>query len=453
MTSDPVAKPPACLPASPPLDPHSSPPLSFVQADADPAMDDLASDEAYLSRQPILNLRQNLIGYELTLRDDDPSAVANTTSSICAAYSELGVRSALGRHKAFLRIDPEFLHDDDAIDMLPPDGVVIQFTPERAPDEKRLERCRALRERRYSLALADYRGIDEASSPLLPLVDFVRIDTRGKDARQLAALIDPLARWPLKLLAQGVDTPEDFARCRDGRFRFFQGNFFARPQIVGGRRLTASQATLLRLIDLVAGDADSARIEESFKHDPALAVNLLAIVNSVAYGLPRRIGSLNQAIQVLGRRQLKRWLYLLLMTPAGKAPNAERTPLLQMAALRARMLEILLARLRPGDLELASQAFITGLMSMMPAALGLPMDEILALLVLEREIVVALQSRQGLLGTMLALVESYDAEDVGGCDRILAGFADAGLDRTLLNACLIDSLRWINASEEAKPYD
>ncbi|MDR1934267.1 MAG: HDOD domain-containing protein [Candidatus Accumulibacter sp.] len=409
--------------------------------------------ETYLSRQPILDPRQDLVGYELSLRaGDDQGTPANAAMLVCAAYVELGVRSALGRHKAFLRIDPEFLHDD-AIGALPTDGVVIQLSLERAPDAKTLARCRALREQRYSLALAGYEGLDERSSPLLTLADFVRVDAHGKNARQLLALAAPLARLPLKLLAQGVNTPDDFARCRDSGFHLFQGYFFARPEVVSGRRLTASQATLIELIDLVARDADSARIEEGIKRDPALAVNLLSIVNSVAYGFSRRINSMRQAIHALGRRQLKRWLYLLLMTPAGKAADAGRTPLLQVAALRARMLETLVGHLRPGDSALAGQAFITGLMSMMPAALGLPMSEILEMVALEEEIAAALQSCQGLLGKMLALIECYDAEDSAGCDRILAGFADAGLDRKLLNACLIDALRWINAGDEAKPHD
>jgi EAL and modified HD-GYP domain-containing signal transduction protein len=418
-------------------------------------MNVLAHDEIYLSRQPILDARQDLVGYELTLLDGGRETAghsANAATLVCAAYSELGVRNALGRHKAFLRIDQEFLYDD-AIGALPADGVVIQLILEQAPGEKVLERCRALREQHYSLGLADYRGQDEMSAPLLALVDFIKIGARGKDAEQLAALAGPLARLPLKLLAHGVDAPEDFARCRDGGFEFFQGHFFTHAEIVSGRRLTVSQATLIDLIKLVAHDADLARIETSVKRDPALAVKLLAIVNSVAYGLPRRISSLHQAIHVLGRRQLKRWLYLLLMTPPGKTPDVERTPLLQIAALRARMLEMLLVRLRPSDAELAGQGFITGLMSMMPAALGLPMDEILELLALDQEITAALQSRRGLLGALLALIECYDAEDADGCDLILAGFAHGGLDRTQLNACLIDSLRWINASENAKPYD
>jgi EAL and modified HD-GYP domain-containing signal transduction protein len=405
-----------------------------------------ASGETWLSRQPILDSQRDLFGYELNLWTSGRAATEhspeNAAMLVCATYAELGVRSALGCHKAFLRIDPVFLQDD-AIEALPAEGVVLQLALESAPDEASLERCRVLRERRYLLALAAYDGLDEQSSPFLSVVHFIRIDVRGKDARQLLELAGPLARLPIGLLAHGVETPDDFARARDAGFRFFQGYFFARPEIVRGRRLTASQTSLIRLINLTAHDTDSARIEEAFKRNPALAVKLLALVNSVAYCASRRIGSLRQAIQVLGYRQLRRWLYLLLLTPNGKAADVSRTPLLQMAALRARMMELLIDRVIPGDTELAGQAVITGLMSMMPAALGLPAEKIFDLILLEREIVAALKFRAGLLGRILALIECYDVEDAAGCARLLAGFA--GLDRNLLNASLIDALRWINA--------
>lgn len=420
-------------------------------------MTDASLSETYLSRQPIVDLQQDMVGYELLLQQAGDAGMAGHTPTnaamlVCAAYAELGVRSALGRHKAFLRIDQDFLHDD-AIEALPADGVVLQLSLARAPDERTLERCRNLRERRYSLALADYAGLDETSSPLLTMVDCIKIDIRGKDARQLLDLAGPLARLPIKLLAQGVATRDDFARCRDAGFQLFQGYHFARPEIVSGRRLTASQATIIQLINLAARDADTVKIEDGIKHDPALAVNLLSIVNSVAYSLSRRISSLRQAINVLGRRQLQRWLQLLLMTPAGKAPDASRTPLLQVAALRGRMMEVLVGHLRPRDSALAGQAFITGIMSMMPAALGLPMNEIFEQIALEQEIVAALQSYQGLLGKMLALIECYDAEDTNGCDQILAGFLGTGLDRNMLNTCLMESLRWINGSDENEPHN
>ena len=415
-------------------------------------MTETTLNETYLSRQPVLDLQQELVGYELLLQPAGRVGLAgnnpeNAAILVCGAYAELGIRSALGRHKAFLRVDPDFLHDD-AIEALPAEGVVLQLLVDRIPDERMLERCRVLRERRYSLALADYAGLDEQSSPLLTMVDYVKIDIRGKDSRRLLELAGPLARLPLKLLAQGVETRDDFVRCRDAGFQLFQGYHFARPEVVSGRRLTASQTTIIQLINLAARDADTVKIEEGIKHDPALAVNLLSIVNSVAYNFSRRISSLRQAITVLGRRQLQRWLQLLLMTPAGKAPDASRTPLLQVAALRGRMLELLIGHLRPRDATLAGQAFITGIMSMMPTALGMPMNEIFEQIALEQEIVAALQSYQGTLGKMLMLIECYDAEDADGCDAILAGFLGTGLDRNMLNHCLTESLRWINGNEE-----
>ncbi len=407
-------------------------------------------NDTYLSRHPILDLQQELVGYELQLQPSGEAASngkdkENAALLICSAYAELGIRNALGHKKAFLRINQDFLHDD-AIEALPADCVVLQIPADRAPDETTLERCRALRERRYSLALADYTGLDERNAALLTMVDVIGVNIRDKSAQQLLELAGPLKHLPLKLFAQHVETREAFKRGRDAGFQLFQGNYFARPEIVSGRRLSASQATLIELINLASRDADTVKLEERIKHDAALTVNLLSIVNSVGFGMTRRISSLRHAITILGRRQLQRWLQLLLMTPAGKPPDPSRIPLLQVAALRGRMLELLVGHLRPRDAALAGQAFITGIMSMMPAALGLPMDEIFEQIALEHEIVAALQSYQGLLGKMLALIECYDAEDISGCDEILAGFLGNGLDRHMLNNCLTDSLRWINGS-------
>ncbi len=409
---------------------------------------EFAINEALISRQPVLNRQQELVGYELTLQ---PAADAHTRSSsamlVCAAYAELGVQTALGQNTAFLPADLEFLHDD-AIEALPSDAVVIELDFDAAPDERTLQRCRALRERRYSLALANYTGLDDRSRPLLTMLDVIKIDVRRFDDTRLNELAGPLVRLPLKLLAQGVETCEAMERCKKIGFHLFQGHYFARPEIVSGRRLSASQASLIQLINLAGRDADTVKIEDGIKHEPALAINLLRIVNSVGHGLSRSITSLRHAITMLGRRQLQRWLQLLLMTPSGKSPDASRSPLLQVAALRGRMMEMLIEHSCPHDRKLADQAFITGIMSMMPAALGLPMNEIFAQIALEPEVMRALSSHEGALGKTLALLECFDAEDAEGCDALLGKFSGPGLDRSQLNRCLMESLRWVNGNCE-----
>ena len=413
-------------------------------------MNELTLDNALLRRQAILDSQQELVGYDLSLVTPNDCGQhtalqerARAAALVCAAYAELGIRSALGNSTAFLHTDPVFLHDD-AIEALPPDGVVLELVLDTPPDARMLERCRALRERRYALALADYNGLDACSRPLLTLVDVVKIDIRTHDDAALRELAGPLARLPLKLLADGVDTPADFARCQALGFQLFQGDHFAHAETVSGRRLTPSQASLIQIINLTARDTDTTRIEEGIKHEPALAVNLLRIVNSVGFGLTRRINSLRHAITLLGRRQLQRWLQLLLMTPAGKAPDARRQPLLQVAALRGRMMELLVEHCHPRQRALADQAFIAGLMSMMPAALGLPMPEIIAQIDLEPEIITALEDHSGPLGALLGLLEAFDAEDQAACNARLAALPDPGLTPGMLNVCLMEALRWVN---------
>lgn len=400
-----------------------------------------AHDEALLRRQPILDRNNELFGYELTLQSSDASARA--AALICTVYAELGIGSALGRSKSFLRVDTELLLDD-AIEALPPAAVVLELLVENAPDERTVARCRTLRERGYTLALGSYGGLDERSRPLLALIDFVKIDISGLDDLTLFELAGPLSRLPLKLLAKGVHTPGDMTRCRTIGFQLFQGLYFARPETVSQRRLSASQANLIELINLAARDSDTFRIENAIKHDPALSISLLRIVNSVAFGLTRPINSLRNAITMLGRRQLQRWLQLLLMAPPGTSPDVSRSPLLQLAALRGRMMEMLVELAGPPESRYVEQAFITGIMSMMPAALALPMDEILEQIALDDEIRRALSNRSGALGRILELIDAFDAEDGDACDTLLGELAKPAIDRATLNNCLVEALRWIN---------
>ncbi|MEI7431181.1 MAG: HDOD domain-containing protein, partial [Betaproteobacteria bacterium] len=246
----------------------------------------------------------------------------------------------------------------------------------------------------------------------------------------------------------GVETKGRMESCQKIGFQLLQGHYFARPEIVSGRRLSASQSGLIQLINLASRDADTFKIEEGIKREPALAINLLRIVNSVGFGLTRHITSLRSAITLLGRRQLQRWLQLLLMTPTGKTTNVSRSALLQVAALRGRMMEMLIKTVHQGDPQLADQAFITGIMSMMPAALGLPMSEIFEQLTLEPQVMQALESRIGMLGMVLALLECFDEEDAEGCNQLLAKLSDTRIDRGMLNNCLAESLRWVNDNSE-----
>ncbi|MEI7431154.1 MAG: hypothetical protein WCL27_11930, partial [Betaproteobacteria bacterium] len=169
-------------------------------------MNESVINDTLLSRQPVLNMQQELIGYAISLQTSIDNAAAtayppsHAAALVCAAYAELGMRSALGNNKAFLGVDLDFLHDD-AIEALPSESVVLELHLDATPDDRTLERCRDLRERRYSLALSDYTGLDDRSRPLLSLLDVVKINISQYNDLELAALAGPLSRLPIKLLA------------------------------------------------------------------------------------------------------------------------------------------------------------------------------------------------------------------------------------------------------------
>lgn len=285
---------------------------------------------------------------------------------------------------------------------------------------------------------------------MLPIVAFIKIQLPDTDEGRLRDLAGSLRQLPLKLVAQGVDSRGQMERCRNLGFALFQGRYFAQAEIVSGRRLSASHAALIRLCNLVGRDVDTEVIEDAFKHEPALTLNLLRIVNTVG-NLGNRfaqpITSLRYAITVLGRRRLQRWLSLLLLAPGSDTADPVRSPLLQVAALRGRMMELLTAVGKPGDRKLADLAFLTGILSMMPSALGLPIEEILEQIAVEREVGSALRQHDGLLGTLLALLECFDNDDAACCDSLLTRLA-GDFNRQTLNTSLSAALRWLNDSND-----
>ena len=173
----------------------------------------------------------------------------------------------------------------------------------------------------------------------------------------------------------------------------------------------------MALLGLLARDADSRELEILLKQDPALSYHLLKLVNSAAFAMSKPINSFGQAINLLGRRQLQRWLQLLLY--ARQHEDGAANPLLPLAAVRAAQMEML-CKINGGDRDQQDIAFMTGVFSLLDVLLCMPMEEIISALNLDPDIVLALTARGGALGAMLALTENsvvtLDALDDAGID-------------------------------------
>lgn len=403
--------------------------------------------EVFIGRQPILDREQLTVGYELLFRSshDNDAQVTNaraaTADVVCKAFGQLGFATALGDRRAFINVDSEFVFDD-AVELLPADTTVLELARIDAVRPDVVARCIALRQHGYEFSVTGIAEDYDELSPMLELASYARIDVIEHPPEALTKRIQRLRTPTRKLIASRVETLETKKAALDAGFDLFQGFYFARPIIIEGRKLDASTHTLIRLINLVNDDADTARIETAFKSEPALSINLLRLVNSVGMGLANKVTSIRQAVTVIGRKQLLRWLQLLLFSHGSDKGGIAANPLMQWAAMRGCFMELLAGRSRPSDRVLRDQAFLVGIMSLMPTALGMPMDEILKQIALVPDVHAALSKREGTLGMLLELTERYDNNDMDGAAAIF-GHVGGRLTLQSLSLCLAEAITWV----------
>lgn len=363
---------------------------------ASPTRDQLR--KVFIGRQPILDRDQGLVGYELLFRataenvavvSSGNEATTATADVVCKAFGELGLANTLGQARAFINVGALFL-GSDLVELLPKEVVVLEMDVGAFATPSLLLRCQELKAKRYAYCISGVTDVGDHVRPLVDLATWLKIDIDGLEGLQL--------------------------------------------QVVA-RALGTTRRTL------IAAHVGSQSQIEAFRTEPALMINLLRLTNSVGVGARTCITSVRQAITVLGRRQLQRWLQLLLFSRSSRVDLAHN-PLLQLAALRGRFMELLVAKLLPGQRELSDPAFITGLMSVVPAALGMSMTDVLAQISVGNEVRLALTRREGPLGKLFALIERYDENDIAGTETLLAAYGPAGT-LGLLGEILGETLAWV----------
>jgi EAL and modified HD-GYP domain-containing signal transduction protein len=384
-------------------------------ADIDQASRPLRARDFYLGRQPLLDRNQALFGYELLFRSTSAGGAnvesgLSATAATIAHAAQLGLARSIGDATCFLNVDADVLMSD-MFAFLPRERTVLELVASVEPTDAVLWRI-------AELAGHGFRFAAEGAAPgaqlqrLLPLVDFVKMDLRAMPIVSLLALVPRVREAGKKLVAEKVETREEYKTCLDLGFDYFQGYYFAKPAVLGGRKLSPSQLAVLELLQLVTSDAENVEIERAVKREVSLGVNLLRMVNTPAVGLRQRVESLSQALIILGRRQLQRWLQIMLYAePASRGHSM--SPLLMLATTRARLMELLAQRLRPGQRNVADIAFTVGIMSLMDALFSMPMADIVEQIPVIDEVSGALLGRSGFFGELLRLAESIERLEEG----------------------------------------
>ncbi len=371
------------------------------------------ANQFFLARQPILNRSQRLVAYELLYRNAEVHEACVTdgtqaTASVIAHASELGMEQVVGDQLAFVNVDTTGLMSD-FIHFLPNDKVILEVLESVEPTPDVLRRVQELKQAGYKFALDDVACENEAVTALRPLMDVIKVDIKQIEPGQLPALTRSLRNPNQKLLAEKVETVEEFRECMDLGFEYFQGYYFARPVVLSGKKITPSQLSIMHLLDLLNRDADQREVERSVKHDPLISLNLLRLVNTPSVGARFRINSVGHALIVLGRRQLQRWLQILLYVKGAEFDS----PLLQMATTRGKTMELVMGHVRPSEKVAADVGFTVGIMSLMDALFSVRMGEILDSVNVLDEVRDALLHREGELGDALRLIELIERAQEG----------------------------------------
>ena len=335
-----------------------------------------------MARQPILTADEKVFGYELLFRDGIEDFFRQTDAE-AASRSTLNTAMLLGLdvlcdgRRAFINCTREVLLKD-YVTLLPSGQTVVEILETVPADDLVVAACRRLKESAYLIALDDF-AVNDPREALTDLADIIKVDLRDTSPADAAAMVKRYGPWRCRMLAEKVETREEFIAAKKAGFLYFQGYFFRRPETLSAQEIPANRINYLRMLKAVSQpDLDVREIENLVKSEAALCYRLLRYLNSAAFGFANEIHSVRHALAILGEREVRRWIRLVATLGAGQNKTSE---LVLSALVRARFCELLSPKVAHGDSDL----FLLGMLSLMDAILELPMSQVLDNIPIDQE--------------------------------------------------------------------
>lgn len=395
--------------------------------------------DLFIARQPIFDRNQRVFGYEILFRSGPENfftgADTDTASSqvIGESMHGFGLARLIGNRKAFLNISRKVLLNG-LTQILPPDRTVIEILETVDPDEDVLDACRRLKRAGFVLALDDFVAKPEYE-PLVDLADIIKIDFMITPAPERARMARDFNHRGIRLVAEKVETREDFIEGRDAGFTYFQGYFFCKPEMITRKEIPAAKQNYLRFLrEVTRRDLDYRKLEPIIRQDVSLTVKLLRFLNSAFFGFREPVESIRHALLLLGEKSIRQWASLMALVRLGEGKPPE---LLTTSLIRGRFCE--LAGQAAGLAHDSDDLFLLGLLSTMDALTDQPLADVLAEMPLAPETKDALLGADSPLGRLYALALACEH---GEWDRLPELCRTLGLDETTTGEHYVQAVEW-----------
>lgn len=332
--------------------------------------------EYFIGRQPILDQDLNLYAYELLFRNGEKNFApgsfdddAATSQVIITAFTEVGLENLVGDRLAFVNTPYKFLCNPDLLPMQP-DQVVLEILENVIIDEESTKGIKALVERGFTLALDDFIYSSQYDE-ILPLIDLIKLDITQIARPEWQETIVKLRAYGCEILAEKVETEDEYLELKSYGVDYYQGYFFAKPKVLSGKRISSNKISMLQLLSKMQDPSvDVEELSELISRDVGISVKALNYVNSPASGLNRHVESVREAVVYLGRDSIKKWVTLLVIASVDDKPQEIMT----MGLVRAKFCELLACK---SGLEGEDAFFTVGLFSILDSLLDVSLEEAL----------------------------------------------------------------------------
>jgi len=361
----------------------------------------------FIARQAIYDNHNAVMGYELLYRSSEVNKAifkdGNQASceTIINSFMNIGIDNLVGSSLAFINLPHDFIVNETLTPMFEEQSV-LEILEGIKPDEEIIDGIKRLKNQGYKIALDDFIFKEELI-PLMQLADFIKLEVNNKSREEIQQQLAYLKKYDAEIIAEKVETLNIYKICVDLGFKLMQGYYFSHPQIVKQKSVPTNKSVAMRLMqELQDPDIDYTKLETILSQDVTLSYKLLRYINSAEFSLRREVDSLKDAVVLLGIKNVKNWVSLLLMS---KALGDKSNELIVIAMVRAKMCEILADKFNP---EIKPQMFIIGLFSVLDILMDTPMIELLDTIILSGSIKLALLDKSGEHGEIYNQVLLYE---------------------------------------------